>query len=70
MGTHELLPLCHLLQGILSHSFIKSTQLSSTSQTQTPTLKPSQVLEDNSACIVLTTFESTFKPRTKHIAIK
>jgi len=35
-----------------------------------PQLAPLKVYEDNSACIVLATTESNFKPRTKHISLK
>jgi hypothetical protein len=69
MAIRELLPLRRLLEEILAHSYIHFPK-ASTSIVQTPTLQPSQVYEDNSACIVLATTESTFKPRTKHIALK
>jgi hypothetical protein len=67
MATRELLPLRCLLEDIVKDSFIHISTTSSSATIHTPTLVPSKVYEDNSACIVLATTEATFKPRTKHI---
>ncbi len=69
-ATCELLPLWHLLEDIATFSFITLPTVSSPSMIQTIRLQPSQVYEDNTACIVLTTTESNFKPCIKHISIK
>jgi hypothetical protein len=69
-ATRELLPLRRLLEDIGTFSFIKIPVTSSSSTINTVRLHPSQVYEDNTACIVLATTESNFKPRTKHISIK
>jgi hypothetical protein len=73
-ATRELLPLRRILQDIVTNSFIRlppdtTGDTISTSSFST-TIKPSNVYEDNSACIVLATTDSTFKPRTKHISLK
>jgi hypothetical protein len=57
----------------MQHSFIKlpsTTPDSITTATFQSELGPSLVFEDNSACIVLATTETQFKPRTKHISLK
>jgi len=73
-ATRELLPLRRILQDIVTNSFIRlppdtTGDTISTSSFST-TIKPSNVYEDNSACIVLATTDSNFKPRTKHISLK
>ncbi len=73
-ATRELLPLRRILQDIVTNSFIclppdTTGDTISTSSFST-TIKPSNVYEDNSACIVLATTDSNFKPRTKHISLK
>jgi hypothetical protein len=72
-ATRELLPLRQILQDIMQHSFIKlpsPTHDSIATTTFQSNLGPSLVFEDNSACIVLATKETQFKPRTKHISLK
>jgi hypothetical protein len=58
-----------VLEDIASLSFIKLSKIS-TSNINTVQLQPSQVFEDNMACIVFSTIESNFKLKTKHISIK
>jgi len=72
-ATRELLPLRRVLHDILTHSFIHlptHTSDSIHSSSFCSTIRPSTIFEDNSACIVLATSESNFKPRTKHISLK
>jgi hypothetical protein len=72
-ATRELLPLRRILQDIVSHTFIKlpsTPNASISTSTFESIIHPSKVYEDNSACIVLATTESNFKPRTKHISLK
>lgn len=69
-ATRDLLPLRQLLTDIGTNSFVKIPLTSTADSIHTPTLRPSIVYEDNTACIVLCTTESNFKPRTKHISIK
>lgn len=69
-ATHELLPLRRFLKDIASFSFINIPTASFQSHINTICLQPSQEFDDNTACTVLSTTESNFKPRTKHISIK
>ncbi len=68
-ATRHLLPLRRILEDINESSFISLTKHSKTSGSAT-TLLPSNIFEDNAACIVLATNESNYKPRTKHISLK
>jgi hypothetical protein len=70
MATRDLLPLHHLLLDITTHSFIHLPLTTTTDTAHTATLQPSTFYEDNSACIILATTESNFKPHTKHISLK
>ena len=72
-ATREILPLWRVLQDIALNTFIQSP----TSQKDFiltnafhSLISPSKVYEDNTACIVLATTESNFKPCTKHISLK
>jgi hypothetical protein len=72
-ATRKLLPLRQVLQDIISHSFIQlpyTCRDSISSSTFHSEIRPSNVYEDNNACIVLAKTESNFKPRTKHISLK
>jgi len=72
-ATRELLPLRRILHDMVTKTFIKlptSPNASISTSTFVSTIHPSRVYEDNSACIVLATTESNFKPRTKHISLK
>jgi hypothetical protein len=69
MGTHELLPLRHLLKEIHQHTLIKLPLPSQFNTTKTATLSPTQIFEDNESCIVLAHSEGT-KMRKKHITLK
>jgi hypothetical protein len=72
-ATRELLPLRRILQDIMSHTFVhfpSSPTATISTPTFTTTLPLSQVFEHNTACIVLATSESNFKPCTKHISLK
>jgi hypothetical protein len=72
-ATRDLIPLRRVLQDILSNTFIhlpdrpRDTINNSTFKSILP---PSNVYEDNTACIILATTEINFKPRTKHISLK
>jgi hypothetical protein len=68
--ARELLPLCQLLLDIDTNSFISLPKTSPHDSIKGSTLLPSQIFEDNAACIVLVTTSTNFKPRTKHIALK
>jgi hypothetical protein len=70
IATQDLLPLCHILIEIHNHSFISLHDTSSLDVIQTPSLPPSKVFKDSNTCIVLSTTETPFKPREKHILIK
>jgi hypothetical protein len=69
-ATRELLPLRRILVDIGTYSFISLKATSSSSNSDPYSLPPSKVYEDNTACIVLATTETHFKPRTKHISLK
>ncbi len=72
-ATRELLPLRRVLNDILQYTFIhlpSTTNDTISSSTFHSVLPPSQIFEDNNACIVLATSEGNFKPRTKHISLK
>lgn len=69
-AARELFPLRQLLLDIDTHSFISLPKTSPHDSIKGSTLLPSQIFEDNAACIVLATTSSSFKPRTKHIALK
>jgi len=72
-ATREILPLRRILQDLLQYSFIAIPAQSSDTVSSSffhSSLRPSQIFEDNNACIVLATSESNFKPRTKHISLK
>jgi hypothetical protein len=60
-ATRDLLPLRQLLTDIGTNSFVKIPLTSTADSIHTPTLRPSIVYEDNTACIVLCTTESNFK---------
>lgn len=72
-ATRQLLPLRRILQHIVTHSFV-SLSTTDPDSIANPSFKsvisPSRVYKDNTACIVLATMESSFKPRTKHISFK
>jgi hypothetical protein len=72
-ATRDLIPIPRVLQDIVQFSFVHfpntSTDTTSTSTFQS-TILPSNVYEDNTACIVLATTEPNFKSRTKHISLK
>jgi hypothetical protein len=68
-ATHDLLPLWQIIHDIDAHSFISKGNPTSVDNIQTPILPPSNVFEDNNACIVLATTKMHFKPRMKHISI-
>jgi hypothetical protein len=72
-ATRELLPLRRVLLDLVTNSFISIPKTSSdtiSTQSFSSNLRPSQVFEDNTACITLATSDSTFKPCTKHISLK
>lgn len=72
-ATRELLPLWRILTDIVQHSFVTLPQPSAdsiSSSSFSSYIRPSQVFEDNTTCIVLATTDSHFKPRTKHISLK
>jgi hypothetical protein len=71
--TREILPLRHVLQDILDHIFVQipsSPSDSIVTKNFQSTISAPKVFEDNTACFVLTTTETTFKPWTKHISLK
>jgi hypothetical protein len=72
-AAREILPLRRVLHNVIAHSFInlptKCTDAISTKAFNS-TIFPSKVFEDNTACIVLATTESNFKPCTKYISLK
>jgi hypothetical protein len=61
-ATQDLLPLWELLQDIGTHSFISLPKQSKPDLISTPSLTPSIIYEDNSACIMLATTDSTSNP--------
>jgi hypothetical protein len=69
-ATRDILPLKRILQDIAAYSFISFPSSHSTIMNKSQTMQPSKVYEDNTACIVLATSESNFKPQTKHISLK
>jgi hypothetical protein len=69
-ATRHLLPIRRILEDIHAVSYIKLNVTQSRTNTSSFNLAPSKVYEDNTACIVLATTESTFKPRTKHVSLK
>jgi hypothetical protein len=75
-ATREILPLCRILQDIITFSFINlssSTHIPDNIHSNKFTTIPipaSKVYEDNNACIILATTETNSKPRTKHISLK
>jgi hypothetical protein len=69
-ATRELLPLRCILEDIARSSFIILPMSQVSDNIHTVSLKPSCVYENNTAWIVLSTTDSNFKPRTKHISIK
>jgi hypothetical protein len=69
MASRELLPLRRILLEIQQHSLVHSPLNDDYNTTRTSSLTASQIFEDNEACIVLATSEST-RVCTKHIALK
>ncbi len=72
-ATRDILPLLRVLQDIITQSYIKNPATAPDTISTTifkSQLAPLKVYEENSACIVLATTESNFKPRTKHISLK
>jgi hypothetical protein len=69
-ATRELLPLRHIVEDISMHCFVSLIPSMSQHVSSTYSLPPSKISEDNTACIVLATTETRFKPRTKHISPK
>ncbi len=69
-SLRDLLPLRHILNDINNLSFISCASNSPTVDVHSDGLPPSKIFEDNTACIVLATTETQFKPRTKHISLK
>jgi len=70
--TREIPPLQCILQDIVLSTFLQiltSQKDSISTNAFHSQISPSKVYEDNTACIVLATTESNFKPRTKHISL-
>jgi len=69
-ATWDLIPLRRILSDIHQSKFISVTVHPIHDSIHSYSLPPSKVFEDNTACIVLATTETQFKPRTKHISLK
>jgi hypothetical protein len=61
-ATRHLLPLRRILEDITTVTFINLQKPHSSPNPTSTSLSPSKVYEDNTACIVLATTESAFKP--------
>jgi hypothetical protein len=64
----DLIPMRAILEEVCSA--LKVTEVFDLSKQTTPTLFPSVVHEDNSACLEIASTESKYRPRTKHLCIK
>jgi hypothetical protein len=69
-ALRDLLPLRRILHDISTKSFLSLQPTNPSCRTCPDNLPPSKVFEDNTACIVLATSDTHFKPRTKHISLK
>jgi hypothetical protein len=69
-ALRDLLPLRRILHDISTKSFISLQPTNPSCRMCPDNLPPSKVFEDNTACIVLATSDTHFKPCTKHISLK